>query len=241
MAAKAVLITHGGDGPQGNDHASGILAKLGYQLDWYQPDQGDVLPKIDESVAITLIYGGAKPEDERDWYTARYPWLHVEIAFAKECIANQIPTVGFCLGGQIIAHVLGATIEPHPQGMGEFGYYPLTSTEQGKGFFPDNFRVTQCHYHGFSAPSGATILAHTQHFAHQAFAHGNTTYGFQFHPECSLENFQRWQHKNRTLYDRSGAQTREEQDRLGRPSHESQAVWLDHFLTKLVGPSNFQR
>ena len=64
MASRA-MITH-----------SGILAKLGYQLDWYQPDQGDVLPKIDESVAITLIYGGGKPEDEKDWYTKRYPWLN---------------------------------------------------------------------------------------------------------------------------------------------------------------------
>ena len=60
MAAKAVLITHGGDGPQGNDHASGILENLGYQLDWRRPDQGNALPKIDESVAITLIYGGGK-------------------------------------------------------------------------------------------------------------------------------------------------------------------------------------
>ncbi|MBT4405305.1 MAG: hypothetical protein HOC85_09575, partial [Acidiferrobacteraceae bacterium] len=51
MAAKAVLITHGGDGPHDNDHASGILENLGYQLDWYRSDQGDALPRIDESVA----------------------------------------------------------------------------------------------------------------------------------------------------------------------------------------------
>ena len=37
-AKKAVLITHGGDGPQNADHASKTLAQLGYELDWRMPD-----------------------------------------------------------------------------------------------------------------------------------------------------------------------------------------------------------
>ena len=131
-AKKAVLITHGGDGPQDADHASRTLAQLGYELDWRMPDQGSTLPKVDESIAVTVIYGGGKPADERDWYTDHYPWLHAEIAFAKDCVAKGVPTVGFCLGGQIIAHGLGSIIGPSPQGHAEFGYYELTPTEAGK-------------------------------------------------------------------------------------------------------------
>ena len=185
-AKKAVLITHGGDGPQNADHASRTLAELGYELDWRMPDQGSTLPKVDESIAVTVIYGGGKPADEKDWYTDHYPWLHAEIAFAKDCVARGVPTVGFCLGGQIIAHGLGSIIGPSPQGHAEFGYYELTPTEAGKGFIPDNFRVTQAHYHGFSLPDGATLLAGTDAFAAQAFVFGKTTYGFQFHPESFL-------------------------------------------------------
>jgi len=236
-AKKAVLITHGGDGPQNADHASRTLAQLGYELDWRMPDQGSTLPKVDESIAVTVIYGGGKPADEKDWYTDHYPWLHAEIAFAKDCVAKEVPTIGFCLGGQIIAHGLGSTIGPSPQGHAEFGYYELTPTEAGKGFIPDNFRVTQAHYHGFSLPDGATLLARTDAFAAQAFVFGKTTYGFQFHPECALENFRRWQEKDKSLYEREGSQTRKEQDALAQDAHANQAQWLEQFLHDLVGPA----
>ena len=236
-AKKAVLITHGGDGPQNEDHASRTLAQLGYELNWYMPDQGMALPEIDESIAITVIYGGGKPADEKDWHTDRYPWLGAEISFAKNSVAAGIPTVGFCLGGQIIAHGLGSVIGPNPEGRAEFGYYTLKPTETGKNLLPNHFRVTQAHYHGFSAPDGATILAGTDAFPCQAFALGETTYGFQFHPECSWQNFRRWQDKAKSLYAHAGSQTREEQDLLAVDAHSVQAKWLEHFLNQLAGPA----
>ena len=236
-AKKAILITHGGDGPQNADHASRTLAQLGYELDWCMPDQGTALPEIDDSVAIAVIYGGGQPADEKDWYTDRYPWLGAEIAFAKNCVAHGIPTDGFCLGGQIIAHGLGSVIGPSRHGRAEFGYYTLTPTEAGKDLLPDHFQVTQAHYHGFSAPEGAIMLAGTESFPCQAFSFGETTYGFQFHPECSLENFRRWQDKDQLLYAREGSQTREEQNQLAVDAHASQAKWLEQFLEQLVGPA----
>ena len=45
-AKKAVLITHGGDGPQNEDHASRTLAQLAYELDWRMPDRGIALPRL---------------------------------------------------------------------------------------------------------------------------------------------------------------------------------------------------
>ncbi|MBR03640.1 MAG: glutamine amidotransferase [Acidiferrobacteraceae bacterium] len=231
---RAVLIVHGEDRPGDGDRASARLGELGYQLDWRHPDAGDELPESDESVAVTVIYGGGKPEDEKDWHTDRYPWLHNEIRWAEHCIAKNIPTVGFCLGGQIIAHALGATIGPHPDGLYEFGYYLLRLTESGQGFFPQNIHGTECHYHGFSVPDGATLLAETEHYP-QAFRYGETTYGFQFHPECTLENFARWQAKDRSVYDRPGVQSRQQQDRLGADYDHLQAAWLQRFLTELLG------
>ena len=236
-AKKAVLITHGGDGPQNKDHASKTLAQLGYELDWRMPDQGMALPEIDDSIAITVIYGGGKPADEKDWHTDRYPWLGAEISFAKNSVAAGIPTVGFCLGGQIIARGFGSVIGPNPEGSAEFGYYPLKPTEAGKDLLPNHFRVTQAHYHGFSAPDGATILASTDAFSCQAFAMGETTYGFQFHPECSWQNFQRWQDKCQSLYALAGSQAREEQDQFAEEAHSAQAKWLEHFLNQLAGPA----
>jgi len=235
--ARAVLIPHGSDGPANQDRASTHLAQLGYELDWRHVDHGDPLDEPDDSVAITVIYGGGKPEDEIDWHTGRYPWLKSEVRWTEQCIARNIPTVGFCLGGQIIAHALGSTIGPHPEGFHEFGYYPLTLTEDAHGFFPDGIYGTESHYHGFTLPEGATPLATTGHFL-QAFSFGKTTYGFQFHPECTRENFKRWQVSNVAAYGQPGAQTQAEQDKLGDRYDAIQANWLQSFLTNLVGPSS---
>ncbi len=65
MPRRAVLIVHGEDRPGDGDRASARLGELGYQLDWRHPDAGDELPESDESVAVTVIYGGGKPEDEK--------------------------------------------------------------------------------------------------------------------------------------------------------------------------------
>ena len=234
MPRRAVLIVHGDDGPADGDRASACLAELGYTLDWRHADAGDALGEPDESVAVTVIYGGGKPEDEKDWHTGRYPWLQNEIRWTEQCLAKSIPTVGFCLGGQIIAHALGATIGPHPEGLHEFGFYPLHLTQAGQAFFPQDIHGTESHYHGFSLPDGATLLAETEHYQ-QAFSYAETTYGFQFHPECTLEHFARWQVQNTSTYGRPGAQSRAEQDRLGARYDHLQATWLRGFLSELVG------
>jgi GMP synthase (glutamine-hydrolysing) len=234
---RAVLIPHGSDGPANQDRASSRLAQLGYELDWRHVDKGDSLDQPDDSVAITVIYGGGKPEDEKDWHSDRYPWLKSEVRWAEQCIDRNIPTVGFCLGGQIIAHALGSTIGPHCEGFHEFGYYPLTLTEDARGFFPEGIYGTESHYHGFSLPEGATLLATTDHFL-QAFSFGKTTYGFQFHPECTRENFKRWQASDFAAYGQPGAQTQVQQDELGDRYDAIQTDWLNRFLTDLVGPSS---
>jgi len=232
---RAVLIPHGSDGPANQDRASARLAQLGYELDWRHVDKGDPLDQPDGSIAITVIYGGSKPEDEKDWHTGRYPWLRSEVLWARQCIARNIPTVGFCLGGQIIAHALGSTIGPHRDGIHEFGYYPLTLTEDASEFFPEEIYGTESHYHGFTLPKGATLLATTDHFL-QAFSFGKTTYGFQFHPECTRENFKRWQVSDSAAYGQPGAQTKLQQDLLGDRYDAIQADWLNRFLTELVPP-----
>lgn len=233
MSRRVVLIQH--DLDPHDDRASAHLAGLGYTLDWRYPFQGDTLGEPDGSVAATVLYGGGDPKDERDWHTDRYPFIAAETRWVEACMAKDIPTVGFCLGGQMIAHALGAAIGPHPEGLHEFGYYPLEVSGEGGAEIPDGLVVTQAHYHGFDLPHGTRHLAGSASFPCQAFARGATTYGFQFHPEITVAGFRRWRDGDWAPWGKPGVQTRAEQDRLAAEHDPRQHAWLTGLLDRLVG------
>jgi GMP synthase (glutamine-hydrolysing) len=233
MTRRVVLIQHAIK--ERDDRASTHLAGLGYALDWRYPFQGESLGEPDGSVAATLIYGGGDPKDERDWHTDRYPFIAEETRWVEKCMAKGIPTIGFCLGGQMIAHALGARIGPHPEGIHEFGYYALEASEEGRGEIPDGLVVAQSHYHGLDLPAGARHLAASASFPNQAFSYGATTYGFQYHPEITIAGFRRWQDRDWAPWGKPGVQTRAEQDRLAAEHDAAQHAWLTGLLDRLVG------
>lgn len=232
MARRVVLIKHS-KGPD-DDLASARLAALGYDLDIRHPHAGETLGEPDGSVAATLLYGGADPADPRDWHTDRFPFIAMESRWVEACMARDIPTVGFCLGGCIISHVLGAAIGPHPDGLHEFGYYALTPTGAGRDLIPEGLTMPESHYHGFGLPDGAIHLARSEAYPHQAYRYGTTTFAFQFHPECSKAGFARWQTESTAHWGKPGAQTREEQTRLAAIHRPAQKAWLDGFLSQLI-------
>ena len=104
-----------------------------------------------------------------------------------------IPTLGICLGGQLIAHALGARVYPNQidaRPAKEIGYYTVQLTPEGsahrlfKGFDRD-VRVLQWHGDAFDLPRGASLLATSPLCRNQAFAYENA-YGLLFHLELTL-------------------------------------------------------
>ncbi len=229
MANRIVLIEH--DHTPGDDRASAHLSARGFDLDWRYPFAGDELAGPDEGVAGTILYGGAFCAPETD----KYPFMADEARWVERCMAKGIPVLGFCLGGQTIAHVLGAYVGPPDVECHEFGFYPLVVTEAGERYIPDGLVVTQAHFHGFDLPVGSELLAKSELFPHQAFKYGETTLGFQFHPECHLDMFRRWQAQDWGHWGKPGCQTREEQDRQGEQHDARQGEWLRRFLDDLFG------
>ncbi len=63
MASRAVLIPQGSDGSANKDRTSTWLTQLGYEFDWRHVEHSDSLDQSDDSVAVTEIYGGGKPEN----------------------------------------------------------------------------------------------------------------------------------------------------------------------------------
>ncbi|CDY76700.1 GMP synthase-Glutamine amidotransferase domain [Caballeronia glathei] len=128
---------------------------------------------------------------------ASYPHLAPLLAMLEKRIAAGLPTIGICLGSQLIARALGARVYPAAQK--ELGWHPLTLTEAGRAsalrhLEADGQPIPVFHWHGdtFDLPAGATHLASTPACANQAFTWGEHVLALQCHPEVLADRFESW-------------------------------------------------
>ena len=125
--------------------------------------------------------------------TNAYPFLIEEIAGLQARLDAGRPTLGICLGAQLIAAALGARVAAGPAK--EIGYAPLTLTEEGRGSVIAPLEdVAVLHWHGdnLDLPPGAECLASTKSCPNQAFAIGKHVLGLQFHIETPPQALERW-------------------------------------------------
>lgn len=124
--------------------------------------------------------------------TQAYPFLTGEIDFIRQRLEASRPTLGICLGAQLMAAALGARVYPGSNGA-EIGWLPVEFS--GSGQPPDWFtpliadNVSLFHWHGdiFDLPDGTKPLARTQLYNNQAFMMGSFALALQFHPEVTAK------------------------------------------------------
>lgn len=229
MPRQLILVRHGDDPP--DDRVATFAHLSGFEPVFLRPFRGDRLPDPGPEVAGSVIYGGPFNVFDED----RHPFLHDEARWIRACIDGGIPLLGICQGAQQIARVLGAHVGPPASGVQEFGYYPVSPTPEGRDFLPETLLMAESHFHAFAIPEGAVHLASSPLYPNQAFRWGERTYAVQFHPECTIEGFRRWQAAPWAAYGKPGAQTRAEQDALMMAADAAQAAWFHAFLRRLFG------
>ncbi len=125
-----------------------------------------------------------------------YPFLSDELNFLESRLNLDLPTLGLCLGSQLIARVLGAKVYPGNQGK-EIGWASINLSEAGKHsplayLAPEETFVLHWHGDTFDLPNGSTLLASTSKYPNQGFSFGKHCLGLQFHPEVTARGLERW-------------------------------------------------
>jgi GMP synthase (glutamine-hydrolysing) len=164
------------------------LRKRGYTL--RELDAGvDATPTELEAADLLVVCGGPIGVYETD----RYPCLLDEIDALRSRLQARRPTLGLCLGAQLMAAALGARV--YPGGRKELGWAPLQLSAAGQAS-PLGVLGGQpvLHWHGdtFDLPAGATLLASTALYPHQAFSHGPHALALQFHVEADWRRIEQW-------------------------------------------------
>ena len=161
-----------------------LFQERGYPLDIRRPRFGDPLPETMRDHAGAVIFGGPMSANDPDAFVRQ------EIDWIEVPLREERPFLGLCLGAQMLAKCLGATVCAHPEGRAEIGYYPLLPTEAGRDFAgeigqPWPSHVYHWHREGFTCPSGADTLATGDDFPTQAIRVGPSAFGLQFHPQVT--------------------------------------------------------
>jgi len=167
------------------------LREAGYQIRYADAGLVDLASLDALTPELVVVLGGpiGAYEDEL------YPMLKDEVRLLETRLSAQRPTLGICLGAQLMARALGARV--YPSGSKEIGWAPVTLSPAGR---ESPFRhlgedqTAVLHWHGdtFDLPEGANLLASTALCRNQAFSWGKNALAFQFHPEAIGARFEQW-------------------------------------------------
>ena len=129
---------------------------------------------------LTIMGGPMSVHDESE-----YPWLAAEKTFVKAFIQSGGPTLGVCLGAQLIAEVLGGGVRKNAQK--EIGWFPVSLASSAPPFdaFPAAFSAFHWHGETFDLPPGARHAARSEACENQAFVYGRSVVALQFHLEVT--------------------------------------------------------
>jgi GMP synthase (glutamine-hydrolysing) len=141
-----------------------------------------------------VVLGGTMNVEQTDLH----PFLEPSLRLMSDAVAQAVPTLGVCLGAQMLAFTLGEKVFRAEPRNALFG--PLEPTLEGVMDpvlepFASGIEVLQFHEDTFAVPSGSVPLARSvSSKLMQAFRHGETAYAVQFHFEVDKEILRGWCH-----------------------------------------------
>lgn len=219
---RALVIQHEEPTPAGQFHA--WLKQRGAEQDVYRIDveQREVDPR-DYDMIVSLGSEFAAFDDS-------VPWLETEKRLLRTATEADVPVLGICFGGQLLARVLGG--KSYRSEVSEIGWLPVRTRDEA--LVPEG-PWFQWHFDSFTPPPGSELIADSP-AGPQAYTIGRSL-GVQFHPEVTTEIMDSWVAAYRHELDQEGVDPDEllaETHR--RAEHNRAAAWrlFDGFLGRLA-------
>lgn len=163
-----------------------VLENRGYHIRYLDSEH---IADAPDDAAVVIVLGG----DMGAYEKVAYPHLVGEISFLAHRLAAERPTLGVCLGAQLMAEALGASVTKGKST--EIGFRAVTPTEAGHDSpLRHIVGIPMMQWHGdtFGLPAGATRLASSAAYSNEAFRLGDYALALQFHPELTGSMYEEW-------------------------------------------------
>jgi GMP synthase (glutamine-hydrolysing) len=168
-----------------------IMEREGWNVSFCEAAVDDLSHRSIKNADLVIVLGGPIGVYE----TADYPFLTSELALIEYRLSRDLPTLGICLGSQLMAKALGSRVF---KGLvKEIGWGTINLTDEGgssclKPLGDDGAVVLHWHGDTFNLPQGASRLASNVHYENQAFSYGRNALALQFHLEADPRQLEEW-------------------------------------------------
>lgn len=172
---------------EGVGHFADWLPRHGLDLRIVRPYDGEPLPDEVDDGALIVMGGPMGATDDAD-----VPWLRPTKALLADAVERGLPTLGVCLGAQLLAVATGGAVERGSAGP-ELGLDTVEISVADALFDVGTIPVVQWHYDTVTLlPPAATLIGSSARYASQAFRVGDAAWGVQFHVEATPEMVRDW-------------------------------------------------
>lgn len=151
-------------------------------------DAGDPVPASPSAYSGLVFMGGPMSVNDD------LPWIAPVLDLIRTAVAEDIPVLGHCLGGQLIAKALSGMVGPNPVKEIGWGAVRVLDNPVARDWFGDVTGFDAFHWHGetFTIPPGATRILESVHCANQAYVVGDKHLGMQCHVEMTEAMIRAW-------------------------------------------------
>ena len=174
---------------EGPGHFATFLSMHGVDWTLVALDEGEPVPADPEAFSGLGFMGGPMSANDE------LPWTQPVLQLMRDAVTAKVPVIGHCLGGQMFARAMGATVSKSP--VKEIGWVPLSIEESAVARrwldgASSPFPAFQWHEDTFAIPPGATRILTGTHVANQGYVLDDRHLGMQCHVEITAEMIVTW-------------------------------------------------